>query len=71
MTDFQTFLHDKCRDRNNFRYLNLYCEMAEILFDSIKADREGDFILHLKSTRRKLPYFFPLNHPNYARGVTL
>ncbi|KAL7290368.1 hypothetical protein TKK_0016061 [Trichogramma kaykai] len=37
--------------------------------DSIKADRENNLDLHLKSTKDMLPYFFSLNHPLYARGV--
>lgn len=52
-------------------YYMKYCEMVEILLDSIKADREGNFDLHISSVRKMLPYFFSMNHYNYARGVTL
>lgn len=71
LTDYKTFVIQKCSENENFLYFNTYCEMVEILLDSIKADREGNFSLHLTSTRRMLPYFFSMNHPLYARGVSL
>lgn len=54
-----------------FKYTNNYCEMVEILLNSIKADRSGNFELHLQTTRQMLPYLFAMNHTNYVRGVTL
>lgn len=41
-----------------FKYLNNYCEMIEILLNSIIADRSNNYELHLLSTRQFLPYFF-------------
>lgn len=39
--------------------------------DSIKADREGNYDLHLTSTRAMLPFFCSMNHYLYVRGVSL
>ena len=33
----------------------------------VKAEREGDFALHLLCCRRMMPYFFAAKHVNYAR----
>ena len=32
-----------------------------------KAEREGDWLLHLRTFRKMLPYFFAAGHVNYAR----
>lgn len=45
--------------------------MVEILLNSIKADRESNYDLHLQTTRQMLTYFFSMNHTNYDRGVSL
>lgn len=55
---FIEFVNTTSHENETFLYLNRYCEMVEILFDSIKADREGNFQLYLTSTRQMLPYFF-------------
>ena len=36
----------------------------------IRAEREGDFPLHLYACREMLPYFFAAGHWNYARDGT-
>lgn len=69
--NFDKFLKSKCNEDQTFQYFNNYCGMVEILLDSNKADREGNFDLHLTSTKKMLPYFFSLNHPLYARGVSM
>lgn len=33
----------------------------------VRAEREGDFPLHLKVVEEMLPYFFSAGHVNYAR----
>ena len=33
----------------------------------VRAEREGDFLLHLSCVSQMLPYFFAAHHPNYAR----
>ena len=36
----------------------------------IRAEREGEWALHLAAVEKMLPYFFAAGHPNYARYVT-
>lgn len=56
---------------DTIKYYVKYCEMVEIMLESIKADRECNFQLHVESVRKMLPYFFSMNHHNYARGITM
>lgn len=41
------------------------------IFLYIRAEREGEWALHLASVEKMLPYFFAAGHPNYARYATL
>ena len=36
----------------------------------IRAEREGDWLLHMYAMKRMLPYFFAANHMNYARYIS-
>ena len=38
-----------------------------IMMKFVRAEREGDFPLHLKSVEDAIPYFFSAGHINYAR----
>lgn len=65
LSNFLKFVTDMSSENELFKYLNNYCEMVEILLNSILADRCNDFELHLLTTRQMLPYFFTMNHTNY------
>ena len=51
----------------NRRYWTDYLEMAELLLRFLRAQRTGDWRLHLDSFRDMLPWFFIYDHQNYAR----
>ena len=36
----------------------------------LRAEREGDWLLHLYSLKRMVPYFFAASHLNYARYIS-
>ena len=36
----------------------------------IRAEKEGEWVLHLEATKKMLPYFFAAGHHNYARYAT-
>lgn len=47
LTEFSEFLHLKSSSKNEiFKFFNNYCEMVEILLNSIKADRSNNYELH-------------------------
>lgn len=71
LMNFSHFLRTMSTENQVFKYLNNYCEMVEILLNSVMADRNSNYELHLLTTRQMLPFFFSMNHTNYIRGVTL
>ena len=50
-----------------FVFWSNFLSMVELLLAFIRATREGNWELHLASFREILPFFFALNHFNYAR----
>ena len=44
--------------------------MVSILLQFIKAERTGNWKLHLSATAAMLPYFFAMGRPNYARWLS-
>lgn len=51
----------------NFKFWWSYMEMVEILLMFTRAQREGNWNLHLHSFQRMIPYFMIYDHTNYAR----
>jgi hypothetical protein len=45
----------------------MYVDLVEILLGLIRADREGDWNLHLASIRQMIPWCFVADKTNYAR----
>ena len=42
-------------------------DMVEIILGLLRSSREGDFLLHLASTRAMIPWCFSYDRMNYAR----
>ena len=55
----------------NFLFLWTYLEMVSILMMFTRAQREGNWDLHLYSVTCILPYFMHYDHLNYARCGTV
>lgn len=55
----------------NFSFWWGYMEMVQTLLLFIRAQREGNWELHLYAFKRMLPLFFRYNHTNYARWGTV
>ena len=53
---------------------DLLCEKSRtstfLMMKFVRAEREGDFPLHLKVVEEAIPYFFSAGHINYARYGT-
>ena len=43
--------------------------MADILLQFIKAERSGNWDLHLSALAEMTPHFFAMDRPNYARWL--
>ena len=49
-----------------FKFRDKYIEMILLLLEFIRAEREGDWELHLKVTTRIIPYIFAMDRLNYT-----
>jgi len=54
-------------DNPNFRLWSAYMGMVDILLDFIRAEREGNWTLHLEAFAAMLPWLTIYDHTNYAR----
>ena len=50
-----------------FAYWTSFLDASELLFQLIRADRSGDFNLHLDSVAQTILYFFAAGKQNYSR----
>ena len=48
-----------------------YVDMVEIILGLLRSSREGDFLLHLASTRAMIPWCFSYDRLNYARYLPI
>ena len=55
----------------NFKFWWEYMKMVEILLHFTRAQRNGNWELHLFAFKSMLPYFMRYNHTNYARWGTV
>lgn len=46
-----------------------YVSMVQLLLEFIKAERTGDWPLHLSTTPGMVPQFFAMDRPNYSRWL--
>lgn len=58
---------EKSEDNVNFAFWWSYLEMASILLNFTRAQREGNWELYLNSFCCMLPYFFRYDHLIYAK----
>ena len=65
----ERFKQDSRSRSKMFAFWEEYGTMVSILLQFIKAERTGNWKLHLSSTAAMLPYFFAMDRPNYARWL--
>ena len=54
-----------------FSFWEEYIDMVMILLQFIKAERTGNWNLHLSSTAAMIPHFFAMDRTNYARWMPI
>ena len=52
-----------------FKFWDKYIEMILLLLEFIRAERDGDWELHLKVTTNMIPYFLAMDRLNYSRWL--
>ena len=63
--EYLNLLRNGCGDLAAF-WMN-YIDIVEIMLGLIRADREGDWNLHLESIRKMIPWCFAMDKTNYSR----
>lgn len=58
---------DKIETAATFRYWRHYMEMVSVVLGFIRAEREGNWALHLELFAKMLPWFAVYDHYNYSR----
>lgn len=54
-----------------FKYWNIALNIELIILQFVRSIRKGDFTLYVDSLRRLVPWFFALDHINYARWLSV
>ena len=54
-------------EESNFKFWNQYISMVQTLLNFIRANRDGNWQLHLESFAEMLPWMTIYDHTNYAR----
>lgn len=68
-SELTRFQHDAQCKSQVFTYWNDYVAMVQLLLEFIKAERTGDWLLHLSATAGMTPHFFSMDRPNYSRWL--
>ena len=68
---FAEFIESECEKNANFHFWWGYMEMVSILLMFTRAQREGNWDLHIASFVRMVPFFYRYDHQNYARWGTI
>ena len=71
LNDFHNFVLSRCEESEMFRYWNNFLIMTSLMNDLIRADRCGDWHLHVKTVQKLLPIFHVMDRVNYARWSSI
>jgi hypothetical protein len=71
MEDFKLFTTEQSHQSETFAFWDIFVQMVALLKDLIRADREGNWELHLHSLQRLLPLFAACDRTNYLRWCSL
>ena len=65
----ERFKQDSRSRSKMFAFWEEYGTMVSILLQFIKAERTGNWKLHLSATAAMLPYFFAMDQPTYPHWL--
>ena len=64
---FENFRKTKCQISETFYYWNNFLKMVQQLRNLLRADREGNWNLHLHAVKEIMPLFSVFDRTNYLR----
>jgi hypothetical protein len=71
LDDFDAYVAKERSQSETFAYWDNFIQMVSLLKDLIRADREGNWVLHLHTVQRLLPLFAAFDCTNYLRWCSL
>ena len=71
LDDFHEFRREKMEMSETFTFWDRFIQMVGVLKDLVRADREGNWELHLNSVQAALPLFAGCDRINYLRWASL
>ena len=69
--DVDSFVKQGCQESENFAYWYKFITYAGLARDMVRADREGDWQLHLLTVQNVLPLFAVFDKVNYLRWCSV
>ena len=66
---FSQFRKEGCTNSPVFQFWDMFLEAVQLLLWNIRAEREGNWALHMHTQVTMLPYMFAANRFNYARWM--
>jgi len=67
--DFEDWCHEKENSSPQFLYWATVLDLELSILIYVRSLREGDFIMYLDALTEIVPWFFALDHINYARWI--
>lgn len=67
LNDFHNFIISRCQESELFHYWNNVLIMVNLMNDLIRADRSGNWSLHVETVQKVLPIFNVMDRVNYTR----
>lgn len=64
---FTLHVKEKCDKLATYSFYNSYLHMSDLMLNFIRATRDGDWDMHLKTVAAMVPWLFSYDRLNYAR----
>ena len=71
MEDLKLFIKSRSEANENFKFWATFLDMMDLIHDLLRADREGNWELHLDAVQRALIIFAAFDCTNYMRWCSL
>ena len=71
LSEFNEFVESRCQESELYNYWNNVLILITLMHNLIRADRTGDWLLHVETVRNVQPIFHVMDRPNYARWCSI
>ena len=71
MEDLKLFIKSRSEVNENFKFWATFLDMMDLIHDLLRADREGNWELHMDAVQRALIIFAAFDCTNYMRWCSL